>query len=134
MWSNQAGEKLIFRDEYDKMREEEPVLSFNDGKMLMQFKSSTIVFNRDEYPHDTAKQAARRVYEFLQRFQQPQISLGITSKDGVNWTIKPWKQFPERHIQMFVDDGIRHNYDEHDLDTWHWWFLNELTTLMKKGV
>ena len=103
----------------------EPCVTFSnvDGKDILSVKASGIFYNRDEFPRDSYEQAAKRVYALFAPIDptlpQPDLS----------WEFSAWGIYPDRKFKV-GKSGIDHNYD---LDTWHHWFVERLTRLVRKS-
>ena len=95
-----------------------------DGKVLLTLSSKEISYNHQEFPHDTAKQAANRIFPIL----KGSLLYGLTKEKDVGVGLKAHGEYPEREI-IFTTQEIKHNYD---VSTWTWWLLHHLEVLIKK--
>lgn len=99
----------------------EPSVEVKDssGALVMSIKASGIKYNRDSFPHDTYQQAARRVIAIIK---------GDHTQIDFSFDLSQWSEFPKRTFSLNVA-GLEHNFE---VDTWHWWVLNELEKMVKK--
>ena len=91
-----------------------------DGVLLMSIKSSGIEYNRSAFPHDTYVQAAKKLYKRIRPMEES-LELDFTFK------LSPWMDFPQKQFSL-TRSGLEHNFE---VDTWHWWLLNELEKIVK---
>ena len=104
----------------------EPTIKWSDNDVaVFTLKSSRMEYNRDVFYQDTYQQAALRF------FKKIESDLRYTFKNAKEFSIrlKAHNDYPDREFAITCDAEIRHNYD---VDTWHWWFLDELQLLVKR--
>ena len=103
-----------------------PTMEFaQEGKPVLVFSAKEIRYNHDEYPNDTAKQAAHRIFPLL----RGTLLQSLTTNRPVQMNIRAHDEHPERHI-TFTTSSIEHNYE---LSTWNWWFIHHIEELIKKN-
>ena len=108
----------------NSITKEEPRVTLRyKGEAVLEFKSSCVQYNRDQYPDDSFKQAAEKVYEGLWVH-----SYDFRTNKCITFEVPQWGPNPERKI-FITPDGITHNYE---VDTWHWWVLNSVEKLIKQ--
>lgn len=91
-----------------------------NGPKILTIKTSGITYNRDEFPQDTAKQAAQRVYDVIKPKHDH-----VGAQLDLNLTLSAFKEHPQRKFRV-NKDGVQHDYN---VDTWHWWMLEYLGKL-----
>lgn len=128
-WKNAVSNSNEYTGQYGSLARDlnftaEPSMTFTgpDSKTVIMFKSSGIQYNREQFPSDTAQQAARRVYDVI----KPPVKL--LPQPVVNFTLHAWRDYPERTFKL-SKDGIEHTFE---LDTWHWWLMHYLEELVKR--
>lgn len=107
----------------------EPTLNFMtaDGMNILTMSSSKLEYNRELFPNDTYRQAAARVFESFNRGLLYNFDL---SERPVTLNFDPFGEHSAKHFKVHRD-MIEHNYT---LDTWHWWMLEELRDIIKRGM
>ena len=120
---------LWTRDSGAVIMENEPRVTFSTTDCVDVFvlTSTAMFYNRDAFPHDSYRQAARRTFDILDRTLSSYLTDG---KRSFNFRLKEWKEFPIRVFEVSHTGAIAHNYD--NLDTWHWWFLEALSNLIRE--
>ena len=93
----------------------------SDNVLLMSIKASGIEYNRNTFPYDTYEKAAKRIYESIKP-KSDDVKLDLT------FDLSRWSEFPQRNFSL-SKAGLEHNFD---VDTWHWWLLNELERIVKR--
>jgi hypothetical protein len=126
--SQYATQKSSFDSLARVSKPSEPVVEWSDneaGGPIFSLKASKMEYNRNLFPNDTYKQAAQRF------FKKIEADLRYTFKDAQEFSmrLREYKDYPDREFVITRDAQIRHNYDT---DTWHWWFLDELSLLVKR--
>lgn len=126
--SQYATQKSSFDSLAKVTKPSEPVVEWSDneaGGAIFSLKASKMEYNRDLFPNDTYQQAARRF------FKKIESDLRYTFKDSKEFSmrLREYKDYPDREFVITRDGQIRHNYE---INTWHWWFLDELQILVKR--
>jgi len=95
-----------------------------NGPKVLSIKTSGITYNREQFPQDTAEQAARRVYEIM----KPKTNtFGVTL--DLDLKLQAYKEFPQQYFRV-NKEGVEYSYD---VDTWHWWMLEYLNKIVKSS-
>lgn len=102
--------------------DKEPVIKFQDetGTEVLAVTSRGLVYNRTLFSQDTFRQAARRIYRCV-------VPKDKTLVIPLSFKLREWNGNPER-VFIMDKNGVEHNFD---LDTWHWWLIDELDKLMR---
>ena len=106
----------------------EPTIEWSDndaGATVFTLKSSRMEYNRVVFHQDTYQQAARRFFKKI----EADLRYAFKNTKEFSIRLKEHNDYPDREFAITCDAEIRHNYD---VDTWHWWFLNELQLLVKR--
>ncbi len=108
--------------------EDEPKVTFTtkDSIEVFVLTSSGLYFNRDAFPHDSYRQAAKRTFTVLENVLRDILS---DKTRTFNFRLKEWKENPVRNFEIAATGTITHNYE---LDVWHWWFLEALSKLVRE--
>lgn len=111
------------------LMENEPRVTFADPNKteVLVLTSSGLFFNRDAFPHDSYRTAAKRAFAVIDNTMREYLT---DNKRSFNFRLKEWKEFPVRQFEIACDGTITHNYD--NIDTWHWWFLQALGKLVRE--
>ena len=107
-------------------KEPEPTMEFSkNGTEILRLTSREIRYNHSEFPNDTAKQAAQRIFPMI----RGTMLHGLTKDKPVTIRLRAYEDQPEREI-TFAVHGIEHNYV---INTWTWWMLHNLEELIAKN-
>lgn len=98
----------------------EPNLNFLDSDnktVLFSIRSSGLSYNREAFPNDSFTQAAEK------------IAACITKNFGktLNLKLNAYKDIEEK-VFVANGEGVYHNYE---VDTWHYWMLDKLSSFIK---
>ena len=104
--------KVVFKDENDVA--------------VLTLSSSKLEYNRDVFSSDSYQQAAKRLFDALDR---PIFSKNLKTIKRFDFKLVAYKEFPERMFEILSDGTINHNYD---LDHWHWWLFECFSELVRK--
>lgn len=107
----------------------EPTVNFMtaDGMNILTMSSSKLEYNREMFPNDTYRQAAMKVFDSFSRGLLYNFDL---SERPVTLNFDAFGEHSAKHFKVHRD-AIEHNYT---LDTWHWWMLEELCDIIKRGA
>lgn len=112
---------------FDQIQEIEPSVSFTtpDEINVLTLSATKLRYNRELFSSDSYRDAARRVFEVIERT----FSSTLKTSKSIRLRINEWHNNPSRYFEVFASGEINHNYD---LDHWHWWLIESLSELVKK--
>lgn len=113
-----------------KVTQEEPVVEWSDstvGGKIFALKSSRMEYNRDLLHGDTYQKAAQRFFKKIEADLRYALKHSYSKEFSIR--LNEFKDYPSREF-VITRTEVRHNYE--NIDTWHWWFLNELEILVQR--